>query len=53
VTPCVVVATDVFSFVYKGNSRATAYAGHLTDRPLHLAFVTVAELKALHSLPRT
>ena len=43
-TPGIVVDTDVFSFVYKGDSRAAAYASHLSGRPLHLAFVTVAEL---------
>jgi tRNA(fMet)-specific endonuclease VapC len=44
VTAGVVVDTDVFSFVYKGDSRAAGYAPHLTGQPLHLAFVTIAEL---------
>jgi len=44
VTAGVLVDTDVFSFVYKGDSRAAAYAKYLTGQPLHLAFVTVAEL---------
>ena len=43
VVDTVVVETDVFSFVYKRDSRGAAYAKHLTDQPLHLAFATVAE----------
>lgn len=40
----VVVDTDVFSFLYKGDTRAVLYAPHLAGTYPHLAFVTVAEL---------
>lgn len=39
----VIVDTNVFSYVYKRDSRATLYAPHLAARKLHLAFCTVAE----------
>ena len=39
-----VVDTDVFSFLYKGDTRASAYAPHLVGTRPHLAFATVAEL---------
>ena len=40
----VVVDTDVFSYVYKGDTRGGLYAQHLDGNQLHLAFSTVAEL---------
>jgi tRNA(fMet)-specific endonuclease VapC len=40
----VLIDTDVFSFVFKGDTRAQLYAGHLKGRTGHLAFTTVAEL---------
>src|SRR5688572_15550281 len=40
----VVVDTDVFSYLYKGDSRAAAYEKHLLGTQPHLAFATVAEL---------
>jgi predicted nucleic acid-binding protein len=40
----VVVDTDVFSFLYKGDTRASAYSPHLVGVRPHLAFATVAEL---------
>ena len=42
--PGVVVDTDVFSYVYKGDTRAALYAKHLSGQPPYLAFATVAEL---------
>ena len=38
------VDTDVFSYVYKGDTRGGLYTAHLTGNHLHLAFSTVAEL---------
>ena len=40
----VVVDTDVFSFVFKGDTRASLYAKHLDCRRINLSFTTVAEL---------
>ncbi len=40
----VVVDTDVFSYLYKGDTRATLCANHLAGTRPHLAFATVAEL---------
>jgi tRNA(fMet)-specific endonuclease VapC len=40
----VVVDTDVFSFVFKGDSRAALYQPHLTGNQLYVSFATVAEL---------
>ena len=40
----VVVDTDVFSFVYKGDTRAGLYTRHLSGQTLHLAFATAGEL---------
>lgn len=42
--PGAVVDTDVFSYAYRGDTRAALYAAHLSAGPLHLAFATVAEL---------
>ena len=39
-----VVDTDVFSFVYKGDTRADLYTRHLSGQLPHLAFATVGEL---------
>jgi tRNA(fMet)-specific endonuclease VapC len=41
----VVVDTDVFSFLYKLDTRAAAYDKHLAATNPHLAFATVAELR--------
>jgi predicted nucleic acid-binding protein len=40
----VVVDTDVVSYLYKGDTRASAYAKHLAGTRPHVAFATVAEL---------
>ena len=40
----VVVDTDVFSFLYKGDTRGALYLPHLSGKAVHLAFATVAEL---------
>lgn len=39
-----VVDTDVFSYVYKADTRGNLYTAHLAGNQLHLAFSTVAEL---------
>jgi hypothetical protein len=36
----VVVDTGVFSYLYKGDTRASLYAKHLIGQQLHLSFVT-------------
>lgn len=38
------VDTDVFSFIFKGDTRADLYRPHLQGNRLFLAFQTVAEL---------
>lgn len=40
------VDTDVFSFMFKGDSRATRYAPLMLGRTLCLSFMSVAELHA-------
>jgi tRNA(fMet)-specific endonuclease VapC len=40
----VLVDTDVFSYLFKGDTRAALYRPHLNGKRLHLAFSTVAEL---------
>ena len=40
----VLVDTDVVSYLYKGDTRASAYARHLAGTRPHVAFATVAEL---------
>lgn len=40
----ILVDTDVFSFVFKGDSRADAFEPHLDGNRLFLSFVSVAEL---------
>jgi tRNA(fMet)-specific endonuclease VapC len=40
----VVVDTDVFSYLFKGDTRASLYAKHLNGKQINLSFVTVAEL---------
>ena len=42
--PALVVDTDVFSFVFKRDTRAAVYWPHLSGRNLHVSFSTVAEL---------
>ncbi len=41
----VVVDTDVLSFVFKGHSKAAAYAADLEGKLIIVSFMTVAELK--------
>jgi tRNA(fMet)-specific endonuclease VapC len=41
----VLVDTDVFSFVFKGDSRALPYTPHLVGAQICLSFQTVAELR--------
>jgi tRNA(fMet)-specific endonuclease VapC len=40
----VLIDTDVFSFLFKGDSRAAAYVGILADHRPCLSFMIVAEL---------
>jgi tRNA(fMet)-specific endonuclease VapC len=40
----VVVDTDVFSFIFKGDSRGHAYRPHLDGNVVALSFMSVAEL---------
>ena len=40
----ILLDTDVFSFVYKGDTRGDLYLPHLAGNTLNLAFATVAEL---------
>jgi len=40
----VLLDTDVVSFLFKGDSRAKAYAPFLRDQRQALSFMTVAEL---------
>ena len=40
----VLVDTDVVSYLYKGDTRASAYVSHLAGTVPHVAFATVAEL---------
>jgi tRNA(fMet)-specific endonuclease VapC len=44
VSDAALVDTDVFSYIYKGDTRATLYVRHLAGVRPHLAFATVAEL---------
>jgi predicted nucleic acid-binding protein len=39
-----VIDTDVLSFVFKGDTRATAYQQHLVGQTLVISFMVVAEL---------
>ena len=39
-----VVDTDVLSFLFKGDSRASNYRAHLNGRILVVSFMTIAEL---------
>ncbi len=43
--PTVLVDTDVFSYLFKGDSRARAYQSDLVGRALCLSFMSVAELE--------
>lgn len=40
----VLIDTNVLSYIFKGDSRAAAYAPHLDGRLLVISFMTVAEL---------
>ena len=40
----VLVDTDVFSYLFKGDTRAALYWPHVAGKVLHLSFATVAEL---------
>jgi tRNA(fMet)-specific endonuclease VapC len=40
----VLLDTDVFSFLFKNDTRARLYQPHLEDKRLAICFVTVAEL---------
>jgi len=40
----VVVDTDVFSFLFKGDTRAGLFSRHLNGKQVNLSFTTVAEL---------
>ncbi len=42
----VLVDTDVVSFLFKKDTRATAFRRHLLGRSLLLSFMTLAELRA-------
>jgi tRNA(fMet)-specific endonuclease VapC len=42
----VIVDTDVFSYLYKRDTRADVYRRHLTGKTLALTFITVGELFA-------
>jgi tRNA(fMet)-specific endonuclease VapC len=42
--PDVIVDTDVFSFLFKGDTRASLYENALRGQVPHLSFATVAEL---------
>jgi tRNA(fMet)-specific endonuclease VapC len=42
--PTVLLDIDVFSFLLKGDTRASAYAAHIQGHRLALSFMTVAEL---------
>lgn len=41
----VVIDTDVASFLFKNDSRAQSYLGHLRDREWLISFMTEAELE--------
>jgi hypothetical protein len=43
VSAALVVDTDVFSYVYKADTRGSLYTTHLAGNQLHLALSTVAE----------
>jgi tRNA(fMet)-specific endonuclease VapC len=40
----VVVDTDVCSYLFKGDTRASLYSNHLNGRQINVSFATVAEL---------
>ena len=40
-----IVATDVVSMLFKGDTRAIAYRRHVTGRLLGISFMTLAELQ--------
>jgi len=40
-----IVATDVVSMLFKGDTRALAYRPHITGRLLGISFMTLAELE--------
>lgn len=43
--PRVLVDTDVFSYLHKGDTRARLYGRHLEGRVLLISFMTVAEVE--------
>jgi tRNA(fMet)-specific endonuclease VapC len=45
VTPLLLLDTDVFSFLFKGDQRTSLYAPHLIDAQPCLSFQSVAELR--------
>lgn len=45
-TGAVLLDTDVFSYFFKGDTRASLYAGDVAGRQLCLCFQTVAEVKS-------
>jgi tRNA(fMet)-specific endonuclease VapC len=46
VADTLVVDTDVFSYVFRGDTRADLYRPHLAGRILVLSFMSLAELEA-------
>jgi predicted nucleic acid-binding protein len=40
-----VIDTDVVSMIFKGDSRALRYRGHISGRLLGISFMTLAELE--------
>jgi hypothetical protein len=40
-----IVDTDVVSMLFKGDSRAQRYRGHITGRLLGISFMSLAELE--------
>ena len=43
--PAVLLDTDVFSYFFKDDGRASAYRSDVSGRALYLSFMTVAELE--------
>jgi len=41
----IVVDTDVFSYIFKKDTRAAAYETHLIESPKFISFMTLAELR--------
>jgi len=49
--PAVLLDTDVFSFVFKRDSRAARFEPHLTGSQACLSFQSVAELRRWPTFP--